>query len=590
MSKLVSKGVRPYKTGSNAGFESNLQRKEREAKERHEHGRLTEEELAKKNSVNSQFKGFVGGKQFRTKLGFQGNAFDSIWGKHVFLSFVKDDVELFDVAMQSQLADVTERVVGGENGAAFIIGDIGFFADNQFEFQGDKIRDHEMGLTEGLYYLSDREWVTVNANIKKIADYAASRTSRAVRGDSFGALALRANAFNVARRMLQIGLDPMIENEMGEHLFGILKEQYNRMTGIMHDVLVEKEECSHRVLVPSEQQALDEREDACIRVFQAMQSFLEEFTASCVRRVEQIGEDKRMKRRMELKRETVPEAMLYNISIEDKVKSICEEGRQLLQQLVERIRVAVKQKAEHINLADLVHRQHAVVQRKTVSKKVMWSYKDDLPSIGPGVGSGIPTDVDSSKSGKSGKAGAAVSGTDTDTGQEAGDAVGEGGNAAGTEMESSKNVGGSTSSKVKVKSKAAARTSAKRAALAVAAAVKLTEKLLPIDSAAADSMDPIAGESPQDLQLRLHAIEEKRLKKQKDALRRAAGLETEEEIAAREKALKEAEEERALMAVSITEKEEAEKKRREEERLERDTLGPLQGVLYKSTYEQTSYR
>ena len=31
--------------------------------------------------------------------------------------------------------------------------------------------------------------------------------------------------------MIEAGLDPLVENEEGEDLFGILEEQYNRMTG-----------------------------------------------------------------------------------------------------------------------------------------------------------------------------------------------------------------------------------------------------------------------------------------------------------------------------------------------------------------------
>ena len=106
-------------------------------------------------------------------------------------------------------------------------------------------------LNKGKVYLSDREKQIVDSNIKKIADYASSTTSRAVRGDSFGALALRANAYKVAKRMVEVGLDPLVENEEGEDLFSIVEEQYNRLTGYMHDILVEKEKGTHRILVPS---------------------------------------------------------------------------------------------------------------------------------------------------------------------------------------------------------------------------------------------------------------------------------------------------------------------------------------------------
>ena len=79
-------GIRPYKTGSNRGYESEMDKKKRLENERRSKGQVTDEEIAAAKAAPTQFRGFVGGKQFRTKMGFQGNAFDSLWGKHVFLS------------------------------------------------------------------------------------------------------------------------------------------------------------------------------------------------------------------------------------------------------------------------------------------------------------------------------------------------------------------------------------------------------------------------------------------------------------------------------------------------------------------------
>mgnify|MGYP005991935679 CR=1 FL=1 len=498
-SKFASKGLRPYKTGSNAGYESNFERAAREKKERLKHGRLTDEEMAKKAQQATQFKGFVGGMQFRTKLGFQGNAFDTLWGKHIFLSFSNDDEELFEVAMKSELADVSERVIGGEYGSAFFIGDIGFFAQNQFEHAAEQMREFETKASKGIYFLSTKEWVTVNANIKKLADYSETRAPRAVRGDSWGALALRANAYKVAKRMLTMGMDPMITNEEGEDMFQILEEQYNRMTGVMHDVLVEKEVSTHKILVPSEQRAMDEKEEATIQVFRYMLHFLEEFNASLLARIAEIGEDKRLKRRLELRRESVSEKILFNVSCEAQVNNNSEMGKKLQTQLIERIRVYEQAQKDHVHLADLMHKQHAVVERKGgVQAKKIWKHTDDAE---------------------------------------------------------------------------------------VAKAIREDEEVVQ-----EDDVGGFDGETDDEIHTRIATAKAARIKKEKAQKMKAHGLETDDEKEARLEAERLAEEEKLLMALSLTEEEEREAKRKDDARLERQLLAPIQGTLYASEYETTSYR
>ena len=383
-----SLGVRPYKTGFNKGYESQMDKKKREEAERLAKGQLTAEELNKQKEAPTQFRGFIGGKQFRTKMGFQGNAFDSLWGKHVFLSLENDDVELFIVAMQSELADIQERVVGGENGAAFLIGAVGFYSNSQFDAQANKIRAFELAANKNKVYLSDRELDIVNGNIKKISDYANSTTSRAVRGDSFGAIALRSNAYRVAKEMMSVGLDPLVQNEEGEDLFSILEEQYNRMTGRMHDILVEKEQGSHRILVPSEQSKINEKEEHTLQSLRNMLHFLLEFITSLDQRCDEIKADKNLKRRMELQHKKIPEHMLFNISHEHTASENLAEAMKLEKQLRDRIATYERQHLEHVSMADLMHKQHKVVTKKIKAALTpgattagpglqVWSYKDD---------------------------------------------------------------------------------------------------------------------------------------------------------------------------------------------------------------------
>jgi hypothetical protein len=344
--------------------------------------------MLKSKEAPTQFRGFIGGKQFRTTLGFQGNAFDSLWGKHVFLSLINDDVQLFDVAMSSELADIHDTVTGGENGAAFILGDIGFYSGSQFAQQGNRIRAFELEKSKSTYFLSEREWIIVNDNIKKIANYANESTSRAIRGDSFGALALRSNAYKVARRMIECGMDPLIKNEEGEDLYSILEEQYNHMTGLMHDILVIKEESTHRILVPSEQKDIDNKEESGIQALRDMLEFLNEFNISLKSRCMKIKDDKNQKRRLELLMKIIPKEMLFNIASEVSCNKNLELGLDLAIQLNNRIKTYEKGQKEHVNLSDLMYKQHAVVTSKTgnngqsgSNSMKVWSYKDDETKI-----------------------------------------------------------------------------------------------------------------------------------------------------------------------------------------------------------------
>ena len=368
-----------HKRGTNVGYESLTQKKERERLEMQKKGRVTEEEERRLAGRSTQFKGFIAGEQFKTKLGFQGNAFPTLWSKHVFLSFDKDDVELLEIALKSELSDITEVVEGGQFTSAFSIGDLGFYAKNQFDAQGDLIRNYEKKITKGSYFLSAQEWATVNKNIDDLVSFANIRSAVAIRGDSFGALALRANAYNVAKRMIEVGLDPMIANENGDDLFSIIEEQYHHMCGVMHELLDEKELSKSKILMPSEQNELERRESEYINVFEHMEIFLTQLVENLKDRNVRIKEDKAAKRRLELRRASIDPEMIKNIALEGRTESHLEQSRQLHYLLNERIETYIKQKADFVNLASLMHKQHAVISKLGANsqKKKMWSYKDE---------------------------------------------------------------------------------------------------------------------------------------------------------------------------------------------------------------------
>ena len=75
----------------------------------------------------------------------------------------------------------------------------------------------------------------------------------------------------------------------------------------MHEILVEKEEGSHRILVPSEQSLINDKEEKALQALRNMLHFLLEFNSSLETRCEEIKADKNMKRRLELQHKKVRE-------------------------------------------------------------------------------------------------------------------------------------------------------------------------------------------------------------------------------------------------------------------------------------------
>lgn len=124
---------------------------------------------------------------------------DSLWVKNIFSSFLNDDEELAAIALKSSLADVHDLVTGGYDGAPFSIGDFGFYADNQYEFQAKLLQDKERENLKLNSYLSEIEWKLIDDKLSDIAHHGKSIVYRACRGDSFANLAIRQNVISIDR-------------------------------------------------------------------------------------------------------------------------------------------------------------------------------------------------------------------------------------------------------------------------------------------------------------------------------------------------------------------------------------------------------
>jgi len=376
-----------FKKGVNAGYKSLLElKREREA----------EEKLKSPEKVRNLFTGFIGGDAFATKKGFRGNALDSNWGKHIFISFKNDDLELFEVAMRSSLADVHEVVSGGEFGSAFLIGDIGFYSDNFFAAQAKLLKDGEREMNAGTMFLSRAEWEKVDAKIDEMAHFSNFRAKRAIRGDTFASLALRENAFCVAKAMIDRGVDPLLENEEGDDLFVILKQQYSDLGLELHEVTLEIEATTHSILVPSEQRKLEEREHTVIQNIHNMIAFLDSVVANLTLRLQRIHGDKKEQRMAELRKTKLSAYQLWNIAQEDKAMDHIKECGELRAYLQERLDQHAKNSVSHVTLATLMLRQNA----KNSSKKALLVRRDSNAS-----NVSHASDAKSARSGAGGSAG-----------------------------------------------------------------------------------------------------------------------------------------------------------------------------------------
>lgn len=176
------------------------------------------------------FRGFLAGNAFRTKKGAKGIRLDSLWSRQLVESFLTDDEELALIALGSCIADETSVVEGGQEGSPFCIGNYGFYTDSAFDAQGKVLQENERVINEGLEYLSEKEWKTVDGKLRRIAEHGKPKLRKAVPGDTLPMVAVRARAFSVATLLFTRykELDALISNDEGETLKDVLRE-YNIM-------------------------------------------------------------------------------------------------------------------------------------------------------------------------------------------------------------------------------------------------------------------------------------------------------------------------------------------------------------------------
>jgi hypothetical protein len=246
---------------------------------------------------------------------------DSLWVQNLFESYKNDDAELATISLQSTLADINDRVVGGDFGAPYSIGDHGFYVEKQFEPQLTYLTSKiKQLMVDTNTYLSESEWLYTEKKLQTMAKYAEAAFTGITKGDSFASLAIRTSSFQVAKVCLNAGIDPLITNSEGKDLFDSLKMQYQSLGLQLKEVEELKLQATQTVMVPSFVQHILDEEVKLIDNFHFLAEFTVDLKENLLRRLEEIDMDKVLQRRAMLRDEEFSEHKTWNIAQREKVE------------------------------------------------------------------------------------------------------------------------------------------------------------------------------------------------------------------------------------------------------------------------------
>ena len=245
---------------------------------------------------------------------------DSLWVQNIFESFKTDDHELAAIALKSAIADVNDRVCGGVSGSPFSIGDYGFYAQTQFEPQMKFLQEKIQGIAlQAKVYLSGSEWEEVEKKLLVLANHGYATFSRVAPGDSFAALAIRLSAFQVAKTLMNAGIDPLAENSEGKDMFDVMKEQYKELSTRLKETQDLKETAMRRIMVPTAVEHILSEECKLLDNFHFLSEFSDDLKVNLENRIVEINKDKILQRRAMLREEvnrlcTFPPFTMTNFS------------------------------------------------------------------------------------------------------------------------------------------------------------------------------------------------------------------------------------------------------------------------------------
>jgi hypothetical protein len=325
--------------------------------------RLAEIEASKVPQEVPLFRGFLPANGFVTSCGAKGMKLDSMWSKYIVESYVNDDLELAAIALESCLADVSLVVEGGEYGCPMSIGGYGFYTNDMFENQANLLYKTERRYCTGIF-LSVDEWAGIDKKLRDIAEYGYSKLQYACRGDTFTNLAVRDNAFKVAKLFLDKGVDPLITNANGDDLIQIVKQQYGALSLRLSDLQREKEASSECVLLPTEEKDLQEREQKGVEAIAHMLEFIGSLRGNIVARAAVVEKDKWAMKQAQLRRQPVPPEIAWSCAQEEKVGTYVVELEGIAEYITEKLRRFKEAAEKHVSLSTLM-----MLQQKNIKAK-----------------------------------------------------------------------------------------------------------------------------------------------------------------------------------------------------------------------------
>lgn len=224
--------------------------------------------------------------------------------QNIFEAFKTDDGELAAIALQSSLADVNDRVIGGVFGSPFSIGDHGFYAKQQLEKQLVHLQARIKEVCDrNNHYLTTIEWERIEKKLVNISNHSDAAFASTTVGDSFAALAIRQSAFQVAKVCMNAGIDPLVENVEGKDMFDVMKEQYHFLGLQLRDIQDLKVEATKKVLVPTAVENILAEEAKLIDNFHFLSEFADDLKGNMEARAKDIERDKILQRRAFLREE-----------------------------------------------------------------------------------------------------------------------------------------------------------------------------------------------------------------------------------------------------------------------------------------------
>jgi hypothetical protein len=228
----------------------------------------------------------------------------TLWSKHLIDAILFDDTELCSISLQSPLATITEVVEGGVHGAPYSIGDYGFYSDPQFSSVVHQAQNDTRTRLQDASYLSDLEWKLVDERLETLIRHSdLIRFQSVVRGDSFLAIAIRENAYQVACQLIDCKVDIFSINILNENTSHVCKGQCGVLNLLLRNYMsLQQQRDATEFIAPSKRREQQVEVEAFLSKFRGMVSFLKYLLNELFRRQGLVESEQNKQRLAELRK------------------------------------------------------------------------------------------------------------------------------------------------------------------------------------------------------------------------------------------------------------------------------------------------